>query len=580
MTTVPLRFPLALTFLVFAAGIVGPARAEAPSATDIARISPSGNYLAARIAGQARDMDAAAAYYRGALRADPRNPELVESTFLTVLSTGNIEDSFPLAERMVGIEKSHRMARLTLAARAIKRQQWASGRNHLALSVRGPIADLTATLIGAWTLTAGGDFKNAVANIDKLQGPDWYAAFKDLHAGLMLDLAGQRRTAGERLKRAYEQDKNALRTVDAYARWLARNGDRKKALEIYAEFAKLLPNHPLIDSVVADIEAARQPAALVRSAQAGAAEVLFGLGSALGRQGGEDIALVYLNLALYLDPDHPLVLLSLGDLYETLKKPERAIETFARLPAGSPLKRSAEIQRALNLDQLERTDEARERLTSLAQKYPGDLETLTALGNVLRARKHYTEAIDVYSRAVAIVKAPTRQHWTLFYFRGICYERAKQWPPAEKDFQKALELNPDQPQVLNYLGYSWVDQGINLDPGLEMIKKAVELRPKDGYIIDSLGWAYYRLGRHEDAVKELERAIELRPEDPTINDHLGDAYWKVGRELEARFQWSHARDLKPEPEDLVKIEAKLKDGLKEEGPPTRAGNVKTPGNGG
>ena len=580
MTTVPLRFPLALAFLVFAAGFVGPARAEAPSATDIARISPSGNYLAARIAGQARDMDAAAAYYRGALRADPRNPELVESTFLTVLSTGNIEDSFPLAERMVGIEKSHRMARLTLAARAIKRQQWASGRNHLALSVRGPIADLTATLIGAWTLTAGGDFKNAVANIDKLQGPDWYAAFKDLHAGLMLDLAGQRRDAGARLKRAYEQDKNALRTVDAYARWLARNGDRKKALDIYAEFGKLLPNHPLIDAVVAEIEATRQPAALVRSAQAGASEVLFGLGSALGRQGGEDIALVYLNLALYLDPDHPLVLLSLGDLYETLKKPERAIETFARLPVGSPLKRSAEIQRALNLDQLERTDEARERLTSLAQKYPGDLETLTALGNVLRARKHYTDAIDVYSRAVAIVKAPARQHWTMFYFRGICYERAKQWPLAEKDFQKALELNPDQPQVLNYLGYSWVDQGINLDPGLDMIKKAVDLRPKDGYIVDSLGWAYYRLARYDEAVKELERAIELRPEDPTINDHLGDAYWKVGRELEARFQWSHARDLKPEPEDLVKIEAKLKEGLKEEGPPTRAGNVKPPGNGG
>jgi tetratricopeptide (TPR) repeat protein len=580
LTTVSLRFPLALAFLVFAAGFVGPARAEAPSATDIARISPSGNYLAARIAGQARDMDAAAAYYRGALRADPRNPELVESTFLTVLSTGNIEDSFPLAERMVGFEKSHRMARLTLAARAIKRQQWASGRNHLALSVRGPIADLTATLIGAWTLTAGGDFKNAVANIDKLQGPDWYAAFKDLHAGLMLDLAGQRRDAGARLKRAYEQDKNALRTVDAYARWLARNGDRKKALEIYAEFEKLLPNHPLIDAVVAEIEAARQPAALVRSAQAGAAEVLFGLGSALGRQGGEDIALVYLNLALYLDPDHPLVLLSLGDLYETLKKPERAIETFARLPAGSPLKRSAEIQRALNLDQLERTDEARERLTSLAQKYPGDLETLTALGNVLRARKHYTDAIDVYSKAVAIVKAPARQHWTLFYFRGICHERAKQWPMAEKDFQKALELNPDQPQVLNYLGYSWVDQGINLDPGLDMIKKAVDLRPKDGYIVDSLGWAYYRLARYDEAVKELERAIELRPEDPTVNDHLGDAYWKVGRELEARFQWSHARDLKPEPEDLVKIEAKLKEGLKEEEPPTRAGNVKTPGNGG
>jgi tetratricopeptide (TPR) repeat protein len=220
LTTVPLRFRLALALLLCMAATAGPVRAEVPTAADIARISPSGNYLAARIASQSRDMDAAAAYYRGALRADPRNPELVENTFLVVLSTGNVEDSFPLAERMIGFERSHRMARLTLAARAIKRQQWKTARSNLALSVRGPIADLTATLIGAWTLTAAGDFKNAVANIDKLQGPEWYAAFKDLHAGLMLDVAGQRRNAGARLKSAYEQDKNALRTVDAYARWL------------------------------------------------------------------------------------------------------------------------------------------------------------------------------------------------------------------------------------------------------------------------------------------------------------------------------------------------------------------------
>jgi Flp pilus assembly protein TadD len=178
------------------------------------------------------------------------------------------------------------------------------------------------------------------------------------------------------------------------------------------------------------------------------------------------------------------------------------------------------------------------------------------------------------------VKAPARQHWTLFYFRGISHERAKQWPAAEKDFRKALDLNPDQPQVLNYLGYSWIDRGLNLDEGLLMIRKAVELRPKDGYIVDSLGWAFYKLGRYEEAAKELERAIELRPEDPVINDHLGDAYWRVGRQLEARFQWIHARDLKPEPEDLVKIEAKLKDGMKDEEPPSTARNENKPGNGG
>ncbi|HEX5779196.1 MAG TPA: tetratricopeptide repeat protein [Xanthobacteraceae bacterium] len=556
------------------------ARAETPSPGETSRISPAGNYLAARVAGQSRDMAAAAAYYRGALRTDPKNPELIENTFLVVLGTGNIEDSFPLAERMVRFEKSHRMARLTLAARAIRQSHWTSARNHLALSVRGPIADLTSTLVGAWTLTAAGNVKSAISNIDKLQGPDWYAAFKDRHAGLMLDFAGQKKEAGERLKRAYDFDKNSLRTVDAYARWLARSGERKRALEVYGEFAKLLPQHPMVDSVVSEIESGKVPAGQIRSPQAGAAEVLFDLGSVLGRQGGEDIALVYLNLALYLDSAHPVALLSLGDLYESLKKPELAIEAFSRIPASSPLKRSAEIQVALNLDQIERTDEARTRLSNLIAKYPDDLEALTALGNVLRARKKYTDAVVVYDRAIALVTAPARQHWTLFFFRGMSNERAKQWPAAEKDFKKSLELNADQPQVLNYLGYSWIDRGMNLDEGLVMIKKAVELRPKDGYIVDSLGWAYYRLGRYEEAVKELERAIELRPEDPVINDHLGDAYWRVGRQLEARFQWSHSRDLKPEPEDLVVIEEKLKNGLKDEDPASTARNDRKVGNGG
>jgi len=208
------------------------------------------------------------------------------------------------------------------------------------------------------------------------------------------------------------------------------------------------------------------------------------------------------------------------------------------------------------------------------------MEAIVALGNVLRSRKQFKEAADVYSKVLDGIKEPTRQHWTLYYFRGICYERAKDWPKAEKDLQKALDLYPDQPQVLNYLGYSWVDQGLNLEKAVQMIRRAVELRPNDGYIVDSLGWAYYRLGRFDEASTDLERAIELKPEDPVINDHLGDAYWKTGRELEARFQWRHARDNKPEPEDLVKIEEKLKDGLKDSGTPSKAGSVNTPGNGG
>ena len=219
---------------------------------------------------------------------------------------------------------------------------------------------------------------------------------------------------------------------------------------------------------------------------------------------------------------------------------------------------------AANLDSLNRADEAEKHLNALIKEHPDDLEAIMALGNVLRSHKKFTECVDAYSRGVATLTQPDKSNWMLFYFRGICYERSHQWPKAEADLKKALELFPDQPHVLNYLGYSWIDQGVNLDEGMEMINKAVQQRPDDGYIVDSLGWAYYRLGNYEESVKKLERAIELKPEDPTINDHLGDAYWRVGRVLEAKFQWAHARDLKPEPEDLPKIEAKLKDGLPEE----------------
>jgi tetratricopeptide (TPR) repeat protein len=189
------------------------------------------------------------------------------------------------------------------------------------------------------------------------------------------------------------------------------------------------------------------------------------------------------------------------------------------------------------------------------------LQIYTALGNIERGRKNFEVAIDYYSRAIALLEQPSREHWSQFYSRGVCYERTKQWPKAEADFRKAIELDPEQPLVLNYLGYTWVDRGENLDEALAMINKAVKLKPDDGYFIDSLGWAYYRLGRFEEAAKTLERAVELKADDPVINDHLGDAYWQTGRTLEARFQWSQALQLKPEPEEIPKIEAKLKDGL-------------------
>jgi Flp pilus assembly protein TadD len=256
-----------------------------------------------------------------------------------------------------------------------------------------------------------------------------------------------------------------------------------------------------------------------------------------------------------------------------------AIKVYERVPASSPLHRNAAIQMAANLDSLDRADEAKKHLRALIAEHPDDMEAIMALGNVLRGHKEFGACAEDYSKGIAQLTNPTKPNWVIFYFRGICYERSKQWPKAEADLEKALQLFPEQPHVLNYLGYSWIDQGTRLDEGMAMIKRAVAQRPDDGYIVDSLGWAYYRIGNYEEAMKQLERAIELKPEDPTINDHLGDAYWRVGRVLEAGFQWAHARDLKPDAEDLPKILEKLKSGLPEESTSTAKAGKKE-GNGG
>jgi tetratricopeptide (TPR) repeat protein len=558
--------------------VMGAAQAEGPAS--FPRTSASGSYLAARHAGGQKDAAAAAAYYRAALRGDPRNNELLGRTFLAVLANGEVDEATKLAERVLQVDKTDRIARLVLGVRAIKQKQYPVARRELAQSIRGPITDLAATLLSAWTMASPGEAKSAADGIDKLAGADWYAIFKDLHAALILDLAGQKKEAAKRFERAYKLDPTALRVVQSYGSFLSRQGNNAEALKVFATFEEALPRHPLIVESVSEVKAGKKLAPMIDTPQAGAAEVLYGLGSALGRRGGEDLGLVYLQLALYLVPSHPLALLSLGDLYEAMKKPELANKTYERVPLSSPLQRNAQIQLALNLDTLEKTDEATASLEKLIAAHPGDLEAIMALGNVLRGRKHFAECADVYSKGIDTITKTEKSNWVIYYFRGICLERAKQWGKAESDLKTSLDLFPDQPHVLNYLGYSWIDQGLNLDEGMRMIKRAVEQRADDGYIVDSLGWAYYRLGNMDEAVKHLERAVELKPEDPTINDHLGDAYWRVGRTLEARFQWSHARDLKPEPEDLTKIEQKLKAGLADDtSSAADAANHKKPGGG-
>jgi len=566
--------PLA-TACALAALLIGPAgvarESLAPPPTFEITTSPAANYLAALSAGAQRDTAAAAAYFKEALRYDPRNGELMERAFVAALANGNMNDAFSLADRLVKRDARNGLAHLVLGIKAMSQKKFAQARGEFGNGGGGRQRDITATLLSAWTYVGAGDVKRAVEAVDRL-ADERFGLFRDYHAALMLDVAGKKAEAARRIESVYNEDKSTIRIVDAYARIMARNGKIDEALAAYEAFERLLPRHPVMRAGADAVKDTKSLGPVVPDAARGAAEVLYGLGSVGGRQSDDLASMIYLRLALTLDPQHGLALATLADVYERMKQNEQAIRIYEMVPASSPLYDNAEVQIGLLLEAAGRSDDALKHLTALVAQRPKDIETVLALANLQRSRKEFAQAAETYTRALTLSPGG-RSDWSTFYARGISYERSKQWPKAEADFKKALELFPDQPLVLNYLGYSWVDQGMNVAEAFKMLRRAVELRPTDGYIIDSLGWAYYRLGQYPEAVRELEKAIELKASDPVINDHLGDAYWRVGRKLEAKFQWNHARDLNPEPEDLEKILKKIENGLEDEPTPAAASNA-------
>ena len=534
--------------------------ADAPEGSYKLGQTLSGNYLSALVASADRDSPAASAYYREALRADPRNLDLLERAFAASLSAGDMPASYSLAERLVGRDSGNSLARLALATHAFAEGQYALARTQLAAGEAGKAHDVTTTLLTAWSYAGAGDLRKALDTVDKIRDPS-VAVFRDYHGGLIADALGNPAEALRRLKLAYAGDKNTLRLVDAYARFLARHNDVDGARKVYTEFTRQMPNHPIISAALADLDAGKPLTAVVRNAKEGAAETLYGLGGAGTRQGDEMAALIYLRLAMAMRADHDLAAVTVANLLTDIKQGEAAIQAYLAVPESSPLRESAEIQAAIEYDAEGKNAEGVKRMTALVAAHPKDLEAWSALGSLQRSSKDFAAAAKSYDKAIELLATPDRSHWTLFYFRGICFERSKQWPLAEADFKKALELFPDQPLVLNYLGYSWVDKGVNLDEAFKMLRRAVDLKPTDGYIVDSLGWAHFKLGHYDEALQQLEKAIELKPADPVVNDHLGDAYWRMDRKTEAGFQWNHARDMGPEPEDLPNILKKIKEGL-------------------
>jgi tetratricopeptide (TPR) repeat protein len=546
---------------VAASGLVVLALA-APAAADQLPSSAStfGNYLSGQQALQELNTPDAAQFFQAALANSTDNPTVVDRAFVAFAADGQIDAAVDAAKRALVLEPGNEMARLVVAAAAFKERRYDAAVADLGKLSSDTFEGVTGSILKSWALAGSGKVDEAFHSLDQIAdgGLEEFLVF---HRAVMADVAGRQDDAIKYITQAHDADPYTADVVEAYARILGNAGQFDKAIDAIVGFEQQGLSHPVITEVQQALANKQRPGPYAESVQAGAAEMFHSVGVAFARQNTNDIALVLLRLGQYLNPKNENIPLVIGQLYDGANQQALADKVYDAIPDSSPMKATATVRVADNLDALGDRPEALKRLSDIVQQDPNDVDAISVLGDLLRTDKQYQAAADAYSKALAVTGGSTPGDWRFYYVRGIAYERANQFPLAEKDFLKALALAPNQPQVLNYLGYSWVDKGMNLNQALGMIQKAVTASPQDGYIIDSLGWAYYRLGRYDDAVTELEQAVILRPNDPEINDHLGDAYWRVGRKLEAHFQWNVAYSLDKDGDVKKRVAPKLTGGL-------------------
>jgi tetratricopeptide (TPR) repeat protein len=524
--------------------------------------SALGDYLAGNFALDTGRLDEAADYFERALAAAPDNLDLLRQLYLLNLASGRYEAALEQARRLAERDPEAEEARLLLALDQVRAGSFRAARDALGgLGAEG-IAGLAAPFLDAWAVFGAGGPNATDDALARLAAGESLGPLNGYHSAMMLDLGGRLDQAATTLRAAMPADGPApVRIVQAYASILARNGARAEATALVRDQLADGRELPVLIDLLATLEAGGTPEPPFADAPGGMADALLGIAEALNQERGAARAIVYARLALFLRPELAEAAILIADILAEQDNLEGAIAGYDAVEDGSPLAYTAKLRMARALHSLERRDESFALLEQLADAEPQRIEALVQLADLARRDEDYARAEAAYSRALARIPAPEREHWTLYYARGIAYERLKRWPEAEADFLQALELEPEQPFVLNYLGYSWVDMGMNLDQAKGMLNRAVELRPNDGFVVDSLGWVYYRLGEYQNAVEQLERAVELEPGDPVINEHLGDAYWRVEREREARFQWRRALSLEPEADAVATIEEKLRSGL-------------------
>jgi len=516
----------------------------------------AGAYLAARSAVMAGDYRDAVGWFTRALIADPTNPALLDGALVGQISLGEFDAAYALADQVKRLGQRSQSSAVALTAHEIATGQFEGYLTALkeGRSVNPAVDALTA----AWAELGAGRMSEALAGFDKIAATDGLQPFGLYHKALALASVGDFEGADEILSGGLQVMRQGQIAHAQILSQLERNDEAIALLE--KTFGT--DQDPMIDGLIARLKAGETlPFDVARNATDGVAEVYFTVATAMNGEATDATTLIYSRVASYLRPDHLDAILLTGALLQQQEQFAVAMEAYGAVPQDHPSYYAAVIGRAESMAAMGQTDEAIALLTELSKTH-GDLMIVhLSLGDMLRREERFAEAAAAYDRAIDVLGTPDQRHWVLFYSRGIANEREKQYEKSDADFRRALELNPDQPQVLNYLGYSMVERNINLDEALGMIQRAVALQPDSGYIIDSLAWALFMMGRYEEALEPMEKASVLEPVDPIVTDHLGDVYWAVGRKREAEFQWHRALSFDPEEDQAIRIRRKLEVGL-------------------
>lgn len=559
-------------FLLLAAGLTAVSLAGCTTAM-VAGVTPAsappqqpsnslaGTYLAANFAAAEGDLKAATGFYADTLKDAPENADLLERTFQFAAEGGEVDRALTLANRVLAVDSDSVPAHLVLQAGALAKKDYATVIKDASAPSNGLFVTLTNRIVESWARAGARDVDGALSSLNTLSDQHGIDGLRLMHKALILDYAGRDTEAEDAYNQAIAVMGTGPRGTEAYGRFLLRHGRVNDAKALFERAGRENRGNPFAEWALRDLVNQKDVAPLISSPSEGVAEGLFGIAASLNDQRSTDLAILYLNLALYLRPNFDLARVLLASRYEAMEKFDTANVVYAGIQPGSPYYAMTEVQVSINDGRQGKPQDGIVKLKALSVSQPQESDVWTALGDLFRSADEYKEAAAAYDKAIAGIPAGDRRLTGLYYARGISFEHANRWDDAERDFQSALKINPDRADVLNYLGFSWVEKGQHLDQAVQMLEKARALRPMDGFIADSVGWAYFRLGRYQDAVRALEEAVQLVPGAADVNDHLGDAYWRAGRRIDARYEWQHALAMKPDAKEKPQLERKLQFGL-------------------